>query len=354
MCLRRLGIATCVSRPLPSWRTGLSTFGWSVGESGHRPSTRRTPCASRPEIPSDPRHGERQAGREFALSFLMDPLSLTETQIAAFIADGFVRIEHAFARQSAEAARRILWRETGCDPSDPGSWTRPIIRLGDHGGSVFSEMVNTTILRGAFDQLAGKGRWLPRDSLGTFPIRFPSPVDPGDTGWHIDASFAGVASSPGDFLSWRANIFSKDRALLMLFLLSDVGEGDAPTRIRAGSHLDIARRLAPLGEAGLSLRELALSGFAESEHRPEVWATGEAGTAYLCHPFLVHAAQPNLGKQPRFMAQPPLLPDGPLCLNRRDGAYSAVEQAIRLALVGLGSGAADCPDRCEEGFSPLL
>ena len=35
-----------------------------------------------------------------------------------------------------------------------------------------------------------------------------------------------------------------------------------------------------------------------------------AGTVYLCHPFLVHAAQPHRGTRPRFMAQPPLLPKG--------------------------------------------
>ena len=39
----------------------------------------------------------------------------------------------------------------------------------------------------------------------------------------------------------------------MLLLYSDVGEDDAPTRIRVGSHLQIARKLAPAGEAGLSL-----------------------------------------------------------------------------------------------------
>ena len=59
-----------------------------------------------------------------------------------------------------------------------------------------------------------------------------------------------------DFMSWRANIHSRGRALLMLFLFSDVGENDAPTRIRVGSHVDIARQLAPAGEQGLTLREL--------------------------------------------------------------------------------------------------
>jgi hypothetical protein len=124
----------------------------------------------------------------------------------------------------------------------------------------------------------------------------------------------------------------------MLFLFSDVSEDAAPTRIRVGSHVDIARRLAPAGENGLTLRELAANGFVESAGRQEVLATGPAGTVYLCHPFLVHAAQPNRGIEPRFMAQPPLLPAAPVRLQRADAAYSPVEQAIRSALAEPGEG----------------
>lgn len=117
----------------------------------------------------------------------------------------------------------------------------------------------------------------------------------------------------------------------MLFLFSDIGEDDAPTRLRLGSHLDVARMLAPAGEAGMTLREIAAR-LGETEARPEALATGAAGTVYLCHPFLVHSAQPHRGSQPRFMAQPPLLPREPLQLDRKDGAYSPVEEAIRIAL----------------------
>jgi hypothetical protein len=116
----------------------------------------------------------------------------------------------------------------------------------------------------------------------------------------------------------------------MLFLFSDVGESDAPTRIRVGSHADIARQLAPAGEPGLTLGELAADGFAASAHRPLTTATGEAGTVYLCHPFLVHAAQPHQGTRPRFLAQPPLLPVEPD--NRRHGDLSPMQQAIARAL----------------------
>ena len=66
--------------------------------------------------------------------------------------------------------------------------------------------------------------------------------------------------------------------------------------------------------------------------RSEALATGEAGTVYLCHPFLVHAAQMHRGAVPRFLAQPPLIPKVRFELTRRDGNYSLVEQAIRLGL----------------------
>jgi hypothetical protein len=207
-----------------------------------------------------------------------------------------------------------------------------VIRLGMYGQEPFAQAANTPELHAAFDQLAGPGRWHPRGDLGTFPVRFPSPDDPGDAGWHIDTSFPSPDGDPHDFFNWRANVTSRGRALLMLFLFSDIGEDDAPTRIRIGSHLDMARRLAPFGEEGRSLRELADEGFDDTAGRPLAYATGDAGTVYLCHPFLVHAAQPHRGTRPRFLAQPPLPPAAPFVLDRADGAYSPVEQAIRMAL----------------------
>jgi hypothetical protein len=242
-----------------------------------------------------------------------------------FIRDGFVRIDGGFPRALADEARAILWRDTGCDPDDATTWSRLVVRLGMYHQPPFVEAANTPVLRDAYDRLVGAGRWLPVGAMGTFPIRFPSPDDPGDAGWHIDVSFG--HENP-DFMEWRANIASRGRALLMLFLFSDVGEDDAPTRIRIGSHRPIARMLAPAGEAGLTLRELAASGFAESADCPEALATGDAGTVYLCHPFLVHSAQPHRGTRPRFLAQPPLLPKGVL----DPMGDSAVERAIGEAL----------------------
>lgn len=258
---------------------------------------------------------------------------LSQAQIAQFIQDGFVRIDEAFPRQWADQGRAILWRDLPCDPDDPATWTRPVVRLGWYGEEPFKQAANTPVLHAAFDQLVGRGRWHPRPNLGTFPVRFPNPADPRDTGWHIDVSFAGPTASQDerkDFSDWRANITSRGRALLMLFLFSDVGEADAPTRIKIGSHRDIARVLAPAGEAGMS--NAMLGRFGTAMDRPGALATGEAGTVYLCHPFLLHAAQVHRGSAPRFMAQPPLHPAEPFQLEREDGSYSPVEIAIRSAL----------------------
>lgn len=256
-----------------------------------------------------------------------DAPGLTPAQIDAFIQDGFVRIDNAFPRILAEEAVAILSRDAGVDPDDPAGWHAPVIRLGQYGQPAFREAANTPTLHAAYDQLVGVGRWAAPRALGTFVLRFPVPQPPGDDGWHIDVSFG---TETPNFLDWRANVTSRGRALLMLFLFSDVGEADAPTRVRAGSHIDIARQLAPAGEAGLTLGALAADGFAGSADRREVLATGAAGTVYLCHPFLVHAGQPHRGTRPRILAQPPLLPAIPLDPWRADAA--PVETAIRDAL----------------------
>jgi hypothetical protein len=257
---------------------------------------------------------------------------LTDTQVQQFVEAGFVRVDEAFPRALADEGRSILWADTGCDPDDPRTWTRPVVRLGDYPQPPFAAAVNTPQLHAAYDRLVGAGRWLPRGSLGSFPIRFPSPADPGDAGWHVDASFPTEGADVTDYFTWRVNVRSRGRALLMLFLFSDVGEQDAPTRVRIGSHLDVARQLQPFGDAGVPFADIDTGPDGPSATRPVTLATGPAGTVYLCHPFLVHAAQPHHGAVPRFMAQPPLLPAAPLELDRADGAYSPVEIAIRLAL----------------------
>lgn len=252
-------------------------------------------------------------------------------QIARFLADGFLRVDDAFPRATADEVRTMLWRDlSGHDRANPQTWRQPVVRLGTYSHGTFLKAASTATLHAAYDLLVGPDRWLPVLAMGTFPVRFPAAEPPADDGWHVDASFG---HDEPDFLDWRANVTSRGRALLMLFLFSDVGDDDAPTRIRAGSHRDVARVLAPAGERGLTLRELIASrGFVATERRPEVLATGPAGTVYLCHPFLVHAAQRHRGTEPKFMAQPPLLPRADIPFRIPGDDLSPVEQAIRDAL----------------------
>lgn len=244
-----------------------------------------------------------------------------------FLRDGFVRIEGAFDAATARECAALLWEETGYDPDDPATWTEPVRWVGGMAQPPFAAAANTPALRAAFDLLVGPGRWAPRDGLGSFPLRFPHEVEPDDAGWHVDGSYL----PEGETWYW-VNVRSRDRALLMLFLFTDVTEDNAPTRIRVGSHLDVPPLLAPYGEAGVSMLRLAPAMVAATDHRPVAPATGRAGDVYLCHPFLVHAAQPNHGSAPRFLAQPPLYPAEQLRLERADGAYSPVETAIRRGL----------------------
>lgn len=228
---------------------------------------------------------------------------ISENQINSFIKDGFLKIENAFSHDIAKECLEILWKETKCDPINPSGWTQPVIRIGELGYEPFKKAANTTILHNAFDQLVGKDNWHPKETIGSFPIRFPSTIPANDTGWHVDASFPGDDLS--DYMNWRININSKGRALLMLFLFSDVSVVDGPTKIKVGSHLDIAKLLEPHGEKGLSFMDLAEK-LESLPEREEALAIGKAGTVYLCHPFLVHSGQDVKGTNPKFMAQPAL------------------------------------------------
>jgi Phytanoyl-CoA dioxygenase (PhyH). len=259
-------------------------------------------------------------------------LDLSPSDIEQFIRDGYLKIEHAFSREDAEHAVDLFWRDLtaqGFHRDDASTWTQPVVRLGMYSDPAIVDAANSPRLRRAFDQLVGEGNWLPCRAIGTVPVRFPLPVDGGDTGWHVDASFGWEAT---DFMQWRINLHSRGRTLLLLMLFSDTTEADAPTKLLAGSHQDIARALEPAGADGLTLKELLPHFEASASKRQEVLATGAAGSVFLCHPFLVHAAQRHHGTTPRFLAQPPLLPRGEHWIADIHSATHPVGRAISQAL----------------------
>ncbi len=250
---------------------------------------------------------------------------LLDDQIQEFVSKGFIRVDNAFDSQLATKVREILWRDLKVSREDSEFSSQPVIRLGMYTDAPFVEAANSESLVAAYNSLAGEGCWLAPKAVGTFPVRFPSPNIPNDTGWHVDMS---LDFHNPDFMQWRVNINSDGRLLLMLFLFSDVSDQDAPTKLRVGSHMKIARQLFPYGKSGLTLAELAKNEFRETENCIEALATGAAGTVYLCHPFIVHSAQAHQGQNPKFMAQPPLLPKPGLCSG---ALQSPVQVAIRKA-----------------------
>lgn len=254
---------------------------------------------------------------------------LSKNEVEQFITEGFIRIDNAFSNEIANEVLDILWKDIPFERSNPKSWTEPVIRLGMYNQKPFVESVNTPQLHAVFNQLIGAEKWYSCQSVGSFPVRFPSDKQPDDIGKHVDVSFPGTDAA--NYFEWRANVKSKGRALLMLVLYSDVSENDAPTVIYKGSHMDVAKLLFHEGDWGLSFMELA-NKLNELPYREETYAIGKAGTVYLCHPFLVHSAQAHKGNTPKFMAQPPLLLKTELTIEGESNEFTPVEQAIRRAL----------------------
>jgi len=249
---------------------------------------------------------------------------LTDAEIEQFVEAGYVRVDEAIPRALADECRRLVLEQLHIAPDGP--WPDPVIR-GLVEGSAIHDAANGPRLLDAVGQLLVGEPWDPRPNLGMFVVRCPSDVDPGDTGWHIDASFEGPDSD--NLFNWYVNHRSKARGLLLLCLLSDVDEDDAPTRIREGSHHMVPTLLRQYGDDGV----LGLEAPVGHVDGPVRLATGRAGDVFLCHPFLVHAAGwPHRGTRPRVIAQPPISLHGPLRLDVPVGDRSPVARPIQAAL----------------------
>jgi hypothetical protein len=251
---------------------------------------------------------------------------LTGSEIEQFIELGYVRVSEAIAADVAQRCREAALEELQISSAPP--WPGPVTR-GLVEGEPFTLAARSPRLLEAVGQLLDGETWQPRPDLGLLVIRFPSDTDPGDAGWHIDASFQGPDTN--DLFSWYVNYKSKGRGLLLLCLLSDVGIDDAPTRILERSHHAMPELLRPFGDAGVIGQATPLPDVSGSL----ALATGAAGDVFLCHPFLVHAASwPHKGTVPRLIAQPPIALDGELRVNVKDQELSPVARAVRDALDG--------------------
>jgi len=245
---------------------------------------------------------------------------LRATEIEEFEERGFVRLERAVEPDLAARCAALAADQLGYAGGPP--WPGPVTR-GMVLGAPVGRAAASPRLEAAVAQLLAGERWSLLPGLGLFVVRFPSEVDPGDTGWHLDASFEGPATDGAT--TWYVNHRSRGRGLLLLWLLTDVGPDDAPTRILDGSHREVPALLEPFGDAGV----MSLAAPLPEPTGPVSLATGGAGDVYLCHPFLVHAAGwPHRGAAPRVLAQPPAPIDGELRLDVPWAERSPVARAI--------------------------
>ena len=245
-----------------------------------------------------------------------------------FARDGYVAVRGAVDAGTVAACRELTWaamERRGVRRDEPGSWPPLVQGMDDLAGEPFTAAYTAPALTAAYDELIGPGRWersvRPADIGATVVVRFPAEDERANAGYHIEGSYA---APDGSSAGW-VNIRSRARGLLALFLFTDAGRHDAPTRLLCGSHLAVPQFLAPYGEAG-------------TDSDAEFWrpstlcmtaahATGKAGDVFLCHPFMVHTATwPHRGAGPRMIAQPAVNAPAGFALDGSDP--SPVAQAI--------------------------
>jgi hypothetical protein len=248
---------------------------------------------------------------------------LNTEQREHFMRRGFVRIANAIPRDQVEAMADQVWaflqHRDGIRRDDTSTWT--VVRPGQfqqlQSGGCFVALANPTV-RGLLDELIGAGRWDEPKHWGNVLVTFPRPgewVLPATT-WHLD-----YRPSAGD---------ARLPALQAFALVNRVRENQGGTVAIAGSHLVIAHLFNAQGGAGDN-RSADVCALLKRTHPwfRELWTTdrpmdrrrafmdtatqvlgidvqvveffGEPGEIILMHPWMVHAAAPNCGCEPRIM-----------------------------------------------------
>ena len=268
-----------------------------------RPACSDAPATASAVAAAAKNHGKNADAPEKSVPRSDGPMD--DKLVERFLEDGFVKIEGAFPPRVAESCARLLWRETGYDPDDPGTWKDPCTGGRDGTGPV-RRRGQLPGLHEAFDLLVGERRWAAALLARHLPAAVPAR---GGTGRRGLAHRGQLPPRRRDLA--YTNLRSRDRALLMLFLFSEVDRGGRPDPHPGRLP---PRRAAGAGAVRRGGRDRAWSSARRWTRPPPTarspYATGSPGDVYLCHPFLVHAAQPHHGTRPRFMAQPPLHPGG--------------------------------------------
>jgi len=247
--------------------------------------------------------------------------------IEHFIQHGFIKLAEVFSPEEAARGTRRAFESLGCDINDPATWNAPSARVAH--SYLLDQRKETPKLWAAACELVGGAERLEagQHSWSDFLIlNLGHEADkpwaaPDDTaGWHKD----------GDF--FRHFLDSPEQALLVITLWSDISDRGGGTFIAPQSIGVVARYLLEHPEGvhpgGFPWQEMI-------RQCPErIECTGQAGDAYLVHPFMLHTISANPNRRVRAIANMLYSLAEPMKLDRPEGNYSPVERAV---LRGLGA-----------------
>lgn len=266
--------------------------------------------------------------------------SLSAAQVERFIADGYVHLRGAFARELADsivggAQRRLReqperWLQgeraaalRSYDPEDPQTWPDGRVDLlGDRRFAIqaFSPYCERAIMR----LLGGPHRVRTRSWANNLIIQFPSRSEldvvapqPDWHSWHLDAPHT------------HTRLDNIRAGLLVFILFGDLAPSSGNTWLALDSPGKVARALAAHPE-GMDFCRLQTAPSITRECERFFELTGEAGDIFLVHPLMLHSASPNPSPRVRWLGNPMIYVGGVLDHRREDP--SPVEQAIAEAL----------------------
>jgi len=259
--------------------------------------------------------------------------TFTDEDYEHFVAHGWVKLEACFDAgpgSLVERWRAESWARAGLDPEDPASWParpkvlRPAterVRVREFAPAAWAGIVR--VMGGPERMRNPDFEWgnnfLMNYAVGADEPWVPcGPESPQGINWHVDGSW------------FRHFLDSPEQGILGVVCWDDMLHQGGATCIAPDSIGVIAEYLRARPE-GVGPNEFPWQELIDSCSE-FVECTGRAGDVFLVHPFVMHRGSQNLLRRPRFMTNIVTSFREPMCFDRPDGGYSAIEDAILRAL----------------------
>jgi hypothetical protein len=255
--------------------------------------------------------------------------TLSEAQIAHFLAHGHVVIPDCFPRAFAEDWTAEAFRRLGYDPHDPATWQQEVVHMPASQRVPMPEIAPKA-WQAACQLLGGESRVSPCTWGDSMIVNLCKGAD---QPWQPPSAAVGGWHKDGDF--FRHFLDSPEQGLLTIVIWSDIAPQGGGTFAAGDSVAPVARLLAKHPE-GVLPNGAPEASFGSLIHQCQefVELTGQIGDVVLIHPYLLHASSQNHSGKARFITNPPVSLKEPMQFNRADPAdFSPVELAI---LQGLG------------------